>query len=69
MDTSIPTLESPAMPTIRQIKNLLGYDTEDLLDQVEEFKTSVDKLKDYSWRLTEKEAAFLEIALSFRRGW
>jgi hypothetical protein len=40
------------MPAIRQIKNMLGYDTEDLLDQVEEFKIFVDELKDYSWRLT-----------------
>jgi hypothetical protein len=60
MDSSIPVLESPAAPAIRQIRNMLGYDTNDLLDQVEEFKTFVDELKDYSWRLTEKEIAFLE---------
>jgi hypothetical protein len=39
MDTSIPVLESPAMSAIRQIKNMLGYGTEELMDQVEEFKT------------------------------
>jgi hypothetical protein len=60
MDTSIPALESPAMPAIRQIKNLLGYETEELMDQVEEFKAFVDELKDYSWRLTKKETAFLD---------
>jgi hypothetical protein len=46
---------------------MLGYDTEDLLDQVEEFKTFVDELKDYSWRLTEKETAFLELALELQK--
>jgi hypothetical protein len=46
MDTSIPVLESSAMPAIRQIKNMLGYETEELMDQVEEFKTFVDELKD-----------------------
>ncbi|KAK2356252.1 hypothetical protein QL285_093600 [Trifolium repens] len=66
MDTSIPILESPAMPAIRQIKNMLGYETEELMDQVGEFKTFVDELKDYSWRLTEKEAAFLELALELQ---
>jgi hypothetical protein len=67
MDTSIPVLESSAMPAIKKIKNLLGFDTEDLLDQVEEFKNSVDELKDYSWRLTEKETAFMEIALELQK--
>jgi DNA repair exonuclease SbcCD ATPase subunit len=67
MDTSIPVLESPAMPTIRKIKNMLCYETEELMDQVEEFKTFVDELKDYSWRLTEKETAFLELALELQK--
>jgi hypothetical protein len=67
MDTSVFVLESPVMPAIRQIKNMLGYNTEDLLDQVEEFKTFVDELKDYSSRLIEKEAAFLEIALELQK--
>jgi hypothetical protein len=34
---------------------MLGYETEELMDQVEEFKTFVYELRDYSWRLTEKE--------------
>jgi hypothetical protein len=34
---------------------------------VEEFKNSVDELKDYSWRLTKKETAFLEIALELQK--
>jgi hypothetical protein len=55
------------MPAIKQIKNLLGFDTEDLLDQVDELKNYVDELKDYSWRLTEKETAFLEIALELQK--
>jgi predicted nucleic acid-binding protein len=67
MDTSIPVLESHAMPAINQIKNLLGFNTEDLLDQVDEFKNYVDELKDYSWRLIEKETAFLEIALELQK--
>jgi chromosome segregation ATPase len=49
------------------VVELLGYDTEDLMDQVEEFKNSVDELKHYSWRLTEKENAFLEVALELQK--
>jgi hypothetical protein len=67
MDSSIHVLESSAKPAIRQIKNMLGYDIEDLLDQVEEFKTFVDELKDYSSRLSEKETAFLELALELQK--
>jgi hypothetical protein len=63
MDSYVPVLKSPAAPPIRQIRNMLGYDTDDLLDQVEEFKTFVDELKDYPWRLSEKETAFLELVL------
>jgi ABC-type phosphate transport system auxiliary subunit len=46
---------------------MIGYDTDDLLDQVEEFKTFVDKLKDYSWRLTKKETTFLEQGLLLQK--
>jgi chromosome segregation ATPase len=60
-------MESPAVPAIRQIRNLLGYDTDDLLDRVEEFKTSIEELKDYSWRLTEKETTFLEKMLELQK--
>jgi erythromycin esterase-like protein len=67
MDSSILALESPAAPAIRQIRNMMGYDTDDLLDQVEELKTFVDELKDYSWRLTEKETAFLEQVLELQK--
>jgi DNA repair exonuclease SbcCD ATPase subunit len=67
MDTTIPVLESPAMSAIKQIKNMLGYETVELMDQVEEFKTFVDELKDYSWRLTEKETAFLEVVLELQK--
>jgi hypothetical protein len=37
------------------------------MDQVEDFKTFVEELKDYSWRLTEKEKAFLELALELHK--
>jgi chromosome segregation ATPase len=67
MDTSIPVLESPAMPAIKQVKNMLDYETEELMDQVEEFKTFVDELNDYSWRLTDKEKTFLELALELQK--
>jgi hypothetical protein len=46
---------------------LLRYDTDDLLDQAGDFKTDVDELKDYSWRLTEKEIAFLEQVLELQK--
>ncbi|KAK2382245.1 hypothetical protein QL285_069793 [Trifolium repens] len=67
MDTTIPVLESPAMPAIKQVKNMLEYETEELMDQVEEFKTFVDELNDYSWRLTDKEKNFLELALELQK--
>jgi hypothetical protein len=34
MDTTIPVLESPAMPAIKQDKNMLDYETKELMDQV-----------------------------------
>ncbi|KAK2362671.1 hypothetical protein QL285_087714 [Trifolium repens] len=67
MDTTIPVLESPAMPTIRRVKCRLEEDIEELLDNVEEFKIFVDELKDYKWRLTEDEKAFLELALELSK--
>ncbi|KAK2402518.1 hypothetical protein QL285_052029 [Trifolium repens] len=69
MDTTIPVLESPAMPAIRQVKNMLDYDTDELMDanNIEDLKTFVGELNDYSWRLTDKEKAFLELALEFSR--
>jgi hypothetical protein len=67
VDSSIPALEYPATPAIKQIRSLLGYDTEDFLDQVEEFKTFVVELKDYSWRLTDKEIDFLEKVLELQK--
>jgi hypothetical protein len=69
MDTTIPVLESPAMTAIRQVKNMLDYDTDELMDadNVEDLKTFVGELNYYSWRLTDKEKAFLELALEFSR--
>ncbi|KAK2369165.1 hypothetical protein QL285_082314 [Trifolium repens] len=69
MDTTIPVLESPTMPAIRQVKNMLDYDTNELMDanNIEDLKTFVGELNDYSWRLTDKEKAFLELALKFSR--
>jgi hypothetical protein len=69
MDTTILVLESPAMPAIRQVKNMLDYDTDELMDadNIEDLKTFVGELNDYSWRLTDKEKAFLELALEFSR--
>jgi putative salt-induced outer membrane protein YdiY len=67
MDTTIPALESPAMPAIRRVKCRLEEDIEELLDNVEEFKTFVDELNDYKWRLTDDEKAFLELALELSK--
>jgi hypothetical protein len=69
MDTTIPVLESPAMTAIRQVKNMLDYDTDELMDadDVEDLKTFVGELNYYSWHLTDKEKAFLELALEFSR--
>jgi predicted nucleic acid-binding Zn-ribbon protein len=51
------------MPAIRRVKNRVEEDIEELLDNVGEFKTFVDELNDYKWRLTDKEKAFLELVL------
>ncbi|KAK2395888.1 hypothetical protein QL285_057579 [Trifolium repens] len=67
MDTTIPVLESPAMPAIRRVKCRLEEDIEELLDNVEEFKTFVDELNDYKWRLTDDEKALLELALELSK--
>ena len=67
MDTNALVLESPAMPAIRRVKCRLEEDIEELMDNVEEFKTFVDELKDYKWRLTEDEKAFLELALELSK--
>ncbi|KAK2455240.1 hypothetical protein QL285_002714 [Trifolium repens] len=63
MDNSIPTLESPAMPAIRRVRNRVEENIEDLLDNVEEFRTYVNELNDYKWRLTDEHKVFLELAL------
>jgi chromosome segregation ATPase len=49
------------MPVLMQLRNMLCYDTDDLMDQIEDFSSMVNELQDYSWRLTEKEHAFLAV--------
>ncbi|KAK2455512.1 hypothetical protein QL285_002957 [Trifolium repens] len=63
MDNNIPVLESPAMPAIKRVRNRVEENVEDLLDNVEEFRTYVDELNDYKWRLTDEQKVFLELAL------
>ncbi|KAK2356111.1 hypothetical protein QL285_093466 [Trifolium repens] len=55
------------MPAIRRVKCRLEEDIEELLDNVEEFKTFVDELNDYKWRLTDDEKAFLELVLELSK--
>jgi chromosome segregation ATPase len=55
------------MPAIRRVKNRVEEDIEELLDNVGEFKTFVDELNDYKWRLTDKEKDFLELVLELSR--
>jgi hypothetical protein len=42
------------MPAIRRVRNKVEEDIEELLDTVEEFKTNVEELNDYKWRLTDE---------------
>ncbi|KAK2396174.1 hypothetical protein QL285_057841 [Trifolium repens] len=67
MDTNALVLESPAMPALRRVKCRVEEDIDELMDNVEEFKTFVDELKDYKWRLTEDEKAFLELSLELSK--
>jgi chromosome segregation ATPase len=45
------------------VRNRVEENVEDLLDNVEEFRTYVDELNDYKWRLSDKQKVFLELAL------
>jgi chromosome segregation ATPase len=67
MDTTIHVLESPDMPAIRRVKGKAEEDIEELLDTVEEFKTYVEELNDYKWRLTDEQNVFLELAFELSR--
>jgi hypothetical protein len=51
------------MSAIRRVRNRVEENIEDLLDNVEEFRTYVDELNDYKWRLTDEQKVFLELAL------
>jgi hypothetical protein len=49
---------------------MLEYDIEELMVNVEDFKTFVDELNDYSWRLTDKEKTFFGLASKlYKRFW
>ncbi|KAK2457024.1 hypothetical protein QL285_004340 [Trifolium repens] len=67
MDNTIRVLESPAMPTIRRVRNKVEENLEDLLDNVEEFQTYVEELNDYKWCLTDEQKIFLEPALELSK--
>jgi chromosome segregation ATPase len=55
------------MPAIRRVRNKVEEDIEELLDTVEEFKTNVEELNDYKWRLTDEQKVFLELALELSK--
>ncbi|MCH87772.1 hypothetical protein A2U01_0008650 [Trifolium medium] len=46
---------------------MMRFSTEDLMEQVDDFTTFVEELKDYSWRLSKKESFFLERVLRFQK--
>ncbi|MCH86332.1 hypothetical protein A2U01_0007187 [Trifolium medium] len=67
MDSSASSMPSLAAPTIKQIHRILHLETEDLMEQVDDFSTFVMELKDYSWRLTRRETVFLDQVLRFQK--
>ncbi|KAK2401186.1 hypothetical protein QL285_050800 [Trifolium repens] len=67
MDNIIPVLESPAMPSIRRVRDKAEENIEDLLDNVGEFQSYVEELNDYKWRLTDEQKVFLELALELSK--
>jgi chromosome segregation ATPase len=67
MDSTIPVLESPAMPAIRRVRDRVEENIDDLLDNVEELQTYVGELNDYKWRLTDEQKIFLELALELSK--
>ncbi|MCI90227.1 hypothetical protein A2U01_0111518, partial [Trifolium medium] len=46
MNSSAPLAKSPASPAIKQIRRILCFSTEDLMEQVDDFSVFVDELKD-----------------------
>jgi hypothetical protein len=67
MDNTILVLESPAMPAIRQVRNKVEEDIDELLDNVGEFQTYVEELNDYKWRLTDEQKVFLELTFELSK--
>jgi chromosome segregation ATPase len=63
MADSLSVLESPAMPAVRRVRNKVEESIDDLLDSVGEFQEYVEELRDYRWRLTNDQKAFLDLAL------
>ncbi|MCI83499.1 hypothetical protein A2U01_0104775, partial [Trifolium medium] len=60
MDSPTTVLDSPHMKTIKQLKRMLRYDVDELLDQVNNFTTFAEDIRASSWRLTNKELRFME---------
>ncbi|KAK2351871.1 hypothetical protein QL285_096886 [Trifolium repens] len=67
MDTSLPALESPAMPAVRRVRDKVEENIDALMDNVGEFQIYVEELNDYKWRLTNDQKAFLDLALELSR--
>ncbi|MCI67399.1 hypothetical protein A2U01_0088658, partial [Trifolium medium] len=68
MSSSSTCVQSPALPTIKQICRMLCMETEELMENIDDFLEFVKELNDYSWRLSKNEKRFLECVLRFQRG-
>jgi hypothetical protein len=51
------------MSAIRRVRSRAEENIDELLDNVGEFQTYVEELRDYKWRLNDEQKAFLELAL------
>ncbi|MCI78008.1 hypothetical protein A2U01_0099278, partial [Trifolium medium] len=65
-DSPTTVLDSPHVKAIKQLKLMLRYDVDELLDQVNDFTTFAEDLCASSWRLTNKELCFMEAVMHFQ---
>ncbi|PNX58270.1 hypothetical protein L195_g050824 [Trifolium pratense] len=68
MDSSFECGQSPASPVIKRLRRMLCTDTEELMENFDDFSEFVKELNDYSWRLNKEEKRFLDSVLRLQKG-
>ncbi|PNX82435.1 hypothetical protein L195_g038464 [Trifolium pratense] len=68
MDSSFECGQSPASPVIKRLCRMLCIDTEELIENFDDFSEFVKELNDYAWRLNKEEKRFLDSVLRLQKG-